>query len=138
MKQAIMTTQGNIEFRYVDTPGKLVPKEILLKILPVFILVFPGVSAFCFEFEPISGYMYITKGWHIPFMMQAWWLFVMCTVIYFTVSYLTQRPPKEVTDYYTWDHPFAVVKGKITTLSDVRGFTIILILTLVTLYVPFS
>ena len=97
-----------------------------------------GVVAFCFDFEPISGYMYITKGWHIPFMMQAWWLFVICAVIYFMVSYLTQKPPKEVTDYYTWDHPFAVVKGKITSLTDVRVFAIILILTLVVLYALFS
>jgi SSS family solute:Na+ symporter len=97
-----------------------------------------GVVAFCFDFEPISGYMYITKGWHIPFMMQAWWLFVICTIIYFTVSYLTQKPPKEVTDNYTWDHPLAVVKGKITSFSDVRVFAIILILTLVVLYVLFS
>ena len=133
-----MTTQGNIEYRNVDAPGKLVTKEILLKILPVFILVFPGVIAFCFDFEPISGYMYITKGLHIPFMMQAWWLFVICAVIYFTVSYLTQRPPKEVTDNYTWDHPLAVVKGKITSFSDVRVYAIILIMTLVVLYVLFS
>ena len=133
-----MTTQGNIEFRNVDAPGKLVPKEILLKILPVFILVFPGVITFCFDFEPISGYMYLTKGWHIPFMMQAWWLFVICAVIYFTVSYLTQKPPKEVTDNYTWDHPLAVVKGKITSFSDVRVYAIILIMTLVVLYVLFS
>ena len=97
-----------------------------------------GVVAFCFDFEPISGYMYITKGWQIPFMMQAWWLFVICAVIYFTVSYVTQRPPKEVTDYYTWDNPLAVVKGKITTYSDVRVFAIILILTLVVLYALFS
>jgi SSS family solute:Na+ symporter len=97
-----------------------------------------GVVAFCFDFEPISGYMYITKGWHIPFMMQAWWLFVICAVIYFTVSYLTQKPSKEVTDYYTWDHPLAVVKGKITSFGDVRVFVIILILTLVALYALFS
>jgi hypothetical protein len=98
MKQAIMTTQGNIEFRNVDAQGKLVTKEILLKILPVFILVFPGVITFCFDFEPISGYMYLTKGWHIPFMMQAWWLFVICSIIYFMVSYLMQNPPKEITE----------------------------------------
>jgi solute:Na+ symporter, SSS family len=97
-----------------------------------------GIVSFCFDFEPISGYMYITKGWHIPFMMQAWWLFVICTVIYFAVSYATQKPPKEVTDFYTWDHPLAVVKGKITSFNDVRVFAIILILTLVVLYVLFS
>ena len=32
MKQAIMTTPGNIEFRDVESPGKLEPNEILLKI----------------------------------------------------------------------------------------------------------
>jgi SSS family solute:Na+ symporter len=97
-----------------------------------------GVVAFCIDFEPISGYMYLTKGWKIPFMMQAWWLFVICTVIYFMVSYITQRPPKEVTDFYTWDSPLEVVKGKITSFSDVRVFAIILMLTLVVLYVLFS
>ena len=55
-----------------------------------------GITAFCFDFEPISGYMYLTRGLHIPFMMQAWWLFVICTVIYFTVSYFTPSPSAEV------------------------------------------
>jgi hypothetical protein len=53
-------------------------------------------------------------------------------------SYLTQRPPKEVTDYYTWDHPLSVIKGKITLSGDVHVFAIFLILTMITLYVPFS
>ena len=55
-----------------------------------------GITFFCIDFEPISGYMYLTKGLHIPFMVQAWWLFVICTVIYFTVSYLTPKPDPEV------------------------------------------
>ncbi|WP_372932376.1 sodium:solute symporter family transporter [Mariniphaga sediminis] len=99
---------------------------------------FLGIVAFCFDFEPISGYMYITKGWQIPFMMQAWWLFVICAVIYFAISYLTQKPPKEITDNYTWEHPLAVVKGKIKSFNDVRVFAIILLLTLIVLYVLFS
>jgi solute:Na+ symporter, SSS family len=97
-----------------------------------------GVTAFCFDFEPISGYMYLTKGWQIPFMMQAWWLFVICAVIYFIVSYATPRPPTAVTDNFTWDHPLAVVKGKITSFTDVRVFAIILIITLIALYTAFS
>jgi SSS family solute:Na+ symporter len=97
-----------------------------------------GITAFCFDFEPISGYMYLTKGWQIPFMMQAWWLFVICSGIYFMVSYTTPRPPAEVTDNFTWDHPLAVVKGKITSFADVRVFAIILIITLIALYTVFS
>lgn len=97
-----------------------------------------GVTAFCFDFEPISGYMYITKGWHIPFMMQAWWLFVLCAIVYFAISYITQRSSKEVLDNYTWESPLAAVKGKITKFGDVRIMAIILIITLIVLYTVFS
>ena len=97
-----------------------------------------GITAFCFDFEPISGYMYLTKGWQMPFMMQAWWLFVMCTVIYFIISYATTKPPDVVTDNFTWDHPLAFVRGKITRFSDVRVIVILLILTLIVLYTVFS
>jgi len=44
--------------------------------------------------------LYLTRGLYIPFMMQAWWLFVICTVIYFVVSY-SSRPPAEVIENYT-------------------------------------
>ncbi len=97
-----------------------------------------GVTTFCIDFEPISGYMFLTKGWQMPFMMQAWWLFVICVVIYFTVSYLTQKPPPEITDNYTWDNPLAVIKGKITGFGDVRIYAGILLLTLIILYIVFS
>jgi SSS family solute:Na+ symporter len=97
-----------------------------------------GILAFCFDFEPISGYMYLTNGWGMPFMMQAWWLFVLCTVIYFLVSYMTERSPEEVTNEYTWDHPLSAVKGKITGFDDVRIYAIILIITLIILYAIFS
>ncbi len=97
-----------------------------------------GVIAFCFDFEPISGYMYITKGMHIPFMMQAWWLFVICAIIYFTISYMTHKPPKEVTDKYTWDSPLAVlVKDEFKGVKDARLWSGILILVLVILYMIF-
>jgi SSS family solute:Na+ symporter len=97
-----------------------------------------GLSAFCIDFEPISGYMYLTRGLGIPFMMQAWWLFVLCSVIYYTVSYFTKKPPKEVIHKYTWDDPIHVLKGKFTGAGDVRFYVILLIVTLVTLYAVFS
>jgi SSS family solute:Na+ symporter len=97
-----------------------------------------GITAFCLDFEPISGQMYITRGLHIPFMMQAWWLFVICTVIYFTVSYLTPAPSAEVIENYTWESPLAVLtKGKFQGVKDVRLWSGILILTLVILYIIF-
>lgn len=98
-----------------------------------------GVTSFCIDFAPISGYMYLTKGLHLPFMVQAWWLFVICSVIYFVVSYLTPRPDPAVIEKYTWDNPLAVVaRGKFEGMRDPRLWAGVLILTLVCLYTIFS
>jgi SSS family solute:Na+ symporter len=97
-----------------------------------------GILAFCLDFEPISGHMYLTRGLHIPFMMQAWWLFVICTGIYFTVSYFSPGPSAEVIEKYTWESPLAVLtKGKFEGVKDVRLWAGILVLTLVILYIIF-
>ncbi len=97
-----------------------------------------GVVAFCFDFTPISGYMYLTKGLQMPFMMQAWWLFVICTIIYFTVSYLTPKPSAEVIENYTWDNPIAVItKDKFSGIRDPRLWAVILLITLIILYLIF-
>jgi len=97
-----------------------------------------GLIAFCIDFIPISGYMYLTKGLQMPFMMQAWWLFVVCTVIYFTVSYLTPRPPADVIHNYTWDNPISVVtRDKFSGIRDARLWAGILLLTLIILYLIF-
>ncbi len=94
-----------------------------------------GVTAFCIDFEPISGYMYLSKGLGIPFMMQAWWSFVICTVIYFAISYQTQRPSEEVIKNYTWDNPWSVItKEPFKGISDPRLWALILLLTLVVLF----
>jgi SSS family solute:Na+ symporter len=71
-------------------------------------------------------------------MMQAWWLFVICTLIYFAVSYITPSPSEEVIENYTWESPLAVLtKGKFQGIKDVRLWSGILILTLVILYIIF-
>jgi SSS family solute:Na+ symporter len=99
---------------------------------------FLGITAFCLDFEPISGHMYLTRGLHIPFMMQAWWLFVICTAIYFIVSYSTPRPPAAVIENYTWENPVSVItKGAFGGVRDVRLWAGILVLTLVVMYIIF-
>lgn len=97
-----------------------------------------GITAFCVDFEPISGYMYLTKGLGIPFMMQAWWLFVICTIIYFMVSYFTPAPSKEVIENYTWENPLAVItKEPFKGWADARLWSLVLLITLVILYIIF-
>ncbi|MCX6227552.1 MAG: sodium:solute symporter [Bacteroidia bacterium] len=98
-----------------------------------------GITFFCIDFEPISGYMYFTKGLHLPFMMQAWWLFVICTMIYFIVSYLTPKPDPAVIEKYTWESPLdVIIREKFSGIKDPRVWAGILILTLVLLYTSFS
>jgi len=97
-----------------------------------------GITAFCLDFEPISGHMFLTRGLGIPFMMQAWWLFVICTLIYFAVSLSSTRPPAEVIEKYTWESPLAVItKGEFKGARDVRLWAGILVLTLVVMYMIF-
>jgi SSS family solute:Na+ symporter len=97
-----------------------------------------GIAAFCIDFEPISGYMYLTRGLHIPFMMQAWWLFVICAVVYFMVSYNTPRPSKEIIENFTWESPLAVItRGEFRGIKDVRLWAGFLLATLVILYIVF-
>ncbi|MDX1285822.1 MAG: sodium/solute symporter, partial [Draconibacterium sp.] len=98
-----------------------------------------GIIAFCIDFEPISGYMYLTKGWGIPFMMQAWWLFVICTAIYFLVSFASERPSADILKKYTWDKPLAVLtRDKFYGIKDARLWAGVLILSLIVLYTIFS
>lgn len=98
-----------------------------------------GVLAFCFDFTPISGKMYITEGWGIPFMMQAWWLFCICSFIYFLISYLTPRPDPVAIEKYTWENPLKIlVDGKISGYADVRILAGGLLALLIILYSLFS
>lgn len=98
-----------------------------------------GITMFCIDFEPVSGYMYLTRGLHLPFMMQAWWLFVICTVIYFCVSWLTPKPDPSVIKRYTWNSPLDIlIKGKFMGINDPRLWTGVLILILILLYITFS
>ncbi|MBW1613304.1 MAG: sodium:solute symporter [Deltaproteobacteria bacterium] len=97
-----------------------------------------GAATFCIDFAPLSGYMYITKGLGIPFMMQAWWLFVICTMVYFITSYLTEPPSSEIVKNFTWENPIAVIaKDSFKGINDARLWAAVLIVTLVILYIIF-
>jgi SSS family solute:Na+ symporter len=98
-----------------------------------------GVISFCLDFVPISGHMYVTEGLGIPFMMQAWWLFCICCVIYYAVSYLTPKPDPSVIAECTWKTPLAVItEGKLKGITDIRILAGVLLLVMVILYIIFS
>ena len=98
-----------------------------------------GLSVFAldFKFYPASTSL-ITEGLGIPFMMQAWWLFCICTVVYLLVSRFTAKSSKDVLDAYTWDSPSAIITGKFKGVSDIRILVLTLVVALVILYATFS
>ena len=57
-----------------------------------------GALMFLTDFPVIGTHKIITEA-GIPFMMQAWWLFVFCCVLFVTVSVFTIPPRKEQIEY---------------------------------------
>jgi len=97
-----------------------------------------GAVAFFLDLPVIGTEKIITHVWGIPFMMQAWWLFCISSVIFFVVSWLTPKPDPKQIEALTWDNPLAVIKrGKITGLSDPRIVAGILFVTVCVLYYIF-
>jgi SSS family solute:Na+ symporter len=97
-----------------------------------------GIISFCFDYVPISGKMYITEGWGIPFMMQAWWLFCINCVIYYIVSYLTPKPDPAAIAECTWTSPLAVItEGDFKGIRDTRLQAALLLILLILLYAVF-
>ena len=97
-----------------------------------------GVTAFCLDYPSISGGMIITDGLGIPFMMQAWWLFCICSAIYWIVSYMTPTPDKETIKELVWEKPSHILKGEIKGWSDARLVAGYLLITLIFFYMFFA
>jgi SSS family solute:Na+ symporter len=97
-----------------------------------------GIISFCLDYVPISGKMYITENLGIPFMMQAWWLFCINCVIYYTVSYFTPKPDPEAIAECTWHSPLSVIThGKFKGITDVRLLAGLLLVFLIIMYAIF-
>ena len=97
-----------------------------------------GVTAFCLDYPSISGSMIITDGLGIPFMMQAWWLFCICTVIYWCVSWATPAPDKEMIKELVWENPADIIKGEVKGLFDPRLVALYLMVILIFFYWYFA
>lgn len=97
-----------------------------------------GLTAFALDFAPISGRMILTDDMGIPFMAQAFILFIICNVIYWGISFNTPNPDKATTDKYCWDTPTAWLKGKLEGWADPRILAVFLALSIAILYIIFS
>ncbi len=97
-----------------------------------------GVLAFVFDFELIAGKRYITDVLGIHFMMKAFFLFVICSVFYFVVSFFTPRASDEVLQTLTLRKPLSfITDGKVESLTDPRLFAGLLLVVMIVLYIIF-
>jgi len=94
-----------------------------------------GAVSFMIDLPVFGQEKIITDGWGIPFMMQAWWMFCICSVIFFVVSLLTPAPDPQKIAGLTWKNPLHVIsKGKISGILDPRVIAGGLLLMMIVLY----
>ncbi|HEY1742326.1 MAG TPA: sodium:solute symporter [Granulicella sp.] len=95
-----------------------------------------GVLAFLFDLPVIGNTRLITDGWGISFLMQAWWMFCICSVIFVVSSLCTPPPPLHCVEGLTWTNPLA-------SFREMRGWSSppliasLLLATMIVLYIVF-
>ncbi len=99
---------------------------------------FLGAVSFLLDFPVIGSQKLITEILGIHFMMQAWWMFCLCSGVFLLVSWATPPPPAEAVEGITWENPLAVIRrDKWDGFTDPRGLAGILFITLIMLYYLF-
>ena len=94
-----------------------------------------GAAAFVLDLPVIGTEKLLTDRWGIPFMMQAWWLFCICSVIFILVSLASPPPAPEVVERLTWAHPLeALRQGRLRGAGDPRVLAGLLVAVVVGLY----
>lgn len=94
-----------------------------------------GVTAFILDLPAFGSEKVVTNRWGIPFMMQAWWMFCICSVVYVIVTLLTPPPATESVEGLTWSHPWAAITQEtFKGLRDPRLIATILAATVSVLY----
>jgi SSS family solute:Na+ symporter len=84
---------------------------------------------------PAFGLQLITHDLDIPFMLQAWWLFVICSGIFVVVSLITPPPPPERVRDLCWSNPWAALRSKGDRLrTDPRAWSLVLLVVMGMLY----
>ena len=97
-----------------------------------------GALSFVLDLPVFGTEKLISQGLGIPFMMQAWWVFCICSALYVVVSLLTPSPQPEQVGGLTWENPLSVIFGeKAHTAVAPRVVAAILLATMAVLYFIF-
>jgi SSS family solute:Na+ symporter len=98
-----------------------------------------GIIVFCLDFDPISGSKWITDGLGIPFLMQAWWLFVLCVIFYQVMGHVSKsRPLAEIRDLIFTREDLRGLGSRIASVRDARIWTVLLLIIMIMLYIYFG
>jgi len=97
-----------------------------------------GAISFLIDLPVIGTEKIITHKLGIPFMMQAWWMFCLCSAIFVIVSLLTPKPDVQSIEEVTWKNPLQVItEGKLMGIGDPRIMAGFLLLAMIVLYYIF-
>jgi SSS family solute:Na+ symporter len=93
-----------------------------------------GIVVFVADF-PAFGFEYVSNQLGIPFMLQAWWLFVLCCGLFFATSLMTARPTPEQVDGLCWPNPLAALTTEpVRSVRDPRVLALLLMALMFMLY----
>lgn len=97
-----------------------------------------GLVVFVADF-PAFGFEIVSKRFGMPFMLQAWWLFVICSVVFVVASLLTPVPDPRRVEGYCWNNPLAAITNKpFSGPLDPRVLSIVLVVVMLVLYAIFG
>lgn len=71
-----------------------------------------GAAAFILDFKDAEGFKTITDGWGIPFMLQAFYMTMICSAVFVVVSKITPPPPPEKIEGLTWRNPLSALANR--------------------------
>jgi SSS family solute:Na+ symporter len=97
-----------------------------------------GIAAFLVDLPVIGNTRLLSDQLGISFLMQAWWMFCLCSLLYIAVSFATPPPRREAIEGLTWPNPFAVLtRQPLSGAGDPRIMAAILLVVLITMYAIF-
>ncbi|MGA7765713.1 MAG: hypothetical protein ABR881_31855 [Candidatus Sulfotelmatobacter sp.] len=97
-----------------------------------------GAACFALDLPVFGSEKIITHRLGVSFMMQAWWMFCICSVLFVTVSMFTPAPLPDEIEGLTWKNPLAVLfDRRIQEISDPRVVAALLLITMAVLYYVF-
>lgn len=97
-----------------------------------------GTAAFLVDLPVFGSTRLLSDRLGISFLMQAWWMFCLCSLIYVTVSLATPPPRAEAIEGLTWPHPFAVLSREpLRGATDPRVMAAALLVVLAIMYFIF-